>query len=292
MSGSGGGTNTVTSTQEFRPPSYITNSPQGNQWSNYLNNAQNLASQPYTPNPNPQTAPLNNTQLSGLNQAIDLGQNGSPSGNAAAQTSMGIMQNGGDNPYAGPNPYLDANINANADLMNRQYQQGTQATLNAQSARAGGFGSSAWQQMTNQGQAGLASAIGQMSNTARMQDYTHQGDMAQQGIQNQLQAANLGAGQLYQNDVNGARLTTGAGDALNAYQQQTLNDQNGAWNAQQQYPWQMLGNFGNALSQASGTSGTNTFTQQGQGGAPPWLSGLLGGGSLGLAAGNYFNWGQ
>lgn len=299
MSGGGGNTNT---TQEFRPPSYLTDSPHGNQWSNYVDNVTNNAQHPYVPNPNPQTAPLNNTQLSGLNQAIDIGQNGTPNGNAASQSVIGTLQGDGfrdpgTNPYAGPNQFLENNINQNADLMNRQYQQGTQATQNAMAARGGAFGSSAHQQMFEQGQAGLANSIGQMGNTARMQDYTTQQGLAENSLNrnqqayqnergNQMQAAGLAGGQLYQNDVNGARMVTGAGDAINAYQQQTLNDQNNAWQQQQQYPWQMLQNIGGALSQASGTAGSSTFSQNG--GGPGWLGGLLGGGSLGLGALNYF----
>ncbi len=323
--GGGGGTNTVTSTQEFRPPSYITQGgPNGsNLWSDYVNNVTNNASQPYTPNPNQQTADLNNTQRSGLDMAISIGRDGTPIGNQASQSVMGMLQNGGQdapglssnvqsgtNPYAGANPYLEGMINNTADLMNRQYQQGTQAQQNAAAARGGAFGSSAYQQMFDQGQAGLASSIGNMANQYRMGDYTTQQGLSENALnrnvgtqeynqgqkqgaynqnqQNMLGAAGLAGGQLYQNDVNGARMVTGAGDAINAYQQQTLDDQNNAWNAQQQYPWQMLQNVGGALSQASGTSGSSSYTTQGQGGAPSWLSGLLGGGALGLGALNYF----
>lgn len=323
MCGGGGGTNTVTSQQEFRPPSWLTDANGHNLWSEYVQNVIGNSQQGYQPNPNPQTAPLNNVQLAGLNQVVDVAQNGTPTSNAAQAQVMHTLNGDysgpgtqanftpGTNPYAGPNAYLDNMINSNADLMSRQYAQGAGATLNAMAARDGAFGSSAHQQMASQGAAGLANSIGQMANNARMQDYGMQQQLSENAINrnlgaqqwnnnaqqqayqfdrgNQMAAAGLGSGQMYQNDLNAGRAVTGVGDALHAYSQANLDDMNNAWNQRQQYPWQMLQNIGGALSQASGVAGSSNFTQQGNNGGMGWLSGLLGGGALGLAGLNYLN---
>lgn len=89
------------------------------------------------------------------------------------QTASGSMLNG--------NPYFDKNVNkAMGDIM-RNYQEAIAPGTNANFARAGAFGGSAWQQANERNQRGLGEALGNTANSMYSGNYG-------QERQNQMQA--------------------------------------------------------------------------------------------------------
>lgn len=138
--------------------------------SQYLQQAQTLSQQPGS---NP---------LMGAAQDITMGQaSNSLGGIDAARTGlMGVAAGQGyDN-----NPYFDATVQKSMGDITRNYQDAIAPQTDANFARAGAFGGSAWQQANERNQRGLGEALGNTSNAMRSGNYS-------QERQNQMQAYGL-----------------------------------------------------------------------------------------------------
>ena len=82
------------------------------------------------------------------------------------------------------NPYFDATVQKSMGDITRNYQEAIAPQTDANFARAGAFGGSAWQQANERNQRGLGEALGNTSNAMRSGNYS-------QERQNQMQAYGL-----------------------------------------------------------------------------------------------------
>ncbi len=270
----GGGSQT--STNEFKPPAYTQDA-----WKSYLSGAQQLASTPLQQYQGQVVAPLTGMTTGGLQQLTDFTQGGSPERTASGQAIVGAATGANANPYIGNNPYLSQMIDtSNAKIADR-YQSGTAAQNDAAHARSGTFGGSAWQQQTDRNQQDLAGALASNTNNLLGQNYNQSAQLAESGLNRSLNAAQVGIGQ--QGADQSAILAQIAAGQIPQQNYQQLLDAGKAYFSQgQQNPFTLQDFLGSALSRASGSGGTNTYTQPGQ--SP--ITGLLGLGALGYGLGN------
>ena len=138
--------------------------------SQYLSQAQTLSQQP------------------GSNSLMDRGAAGTLwqadnaySGINAARN--GLMEVADGNGY-NQNPYFDETVNKAMGDITRNYNETLTPQTNANFARAGAFGGSAWQQANERNQRGLGEALGKTSNAMRSGNYQNE-------RQNQMQAYGL-----------------------------------------------------------------------------------------------------
>lgn len=81
------------------------------------------------------------------------------------------LQGGGVNPYTteanaymGQNPFLDKMVGDVTANMSNAYESGTRATRDAQFARSGGYGSSAWDAQRTRDEGAFSGALGSTLN--------------------------------------------------------------------------------------------------------------------------------
>lgn len=146
---------------------------------------------------------------------------------AARSGLMGVAAGNGYN----QNPYFDATVDKAMGDITRNYQQAVAPGIDANFARAGAFGGSAWQQQHGEGQRMLAESLGQTANAMRSGNY-------QQERQNQMQAYGLLP------SVSSAGI--GAAQSLYGMGQQVQNE--GA---------NQLGILGNAINVGMGGAGSS-----------------------------------
>ena len=146
--------------------------------------AANLAAQPYKPYEYNRVADMNATQLEGLQYAADLAKGGSPgtaaAGNMTLNTLTGAYQNPyatsqtavAGNPMAGAttgtgsndfmginNPYLRGMIQSGQEDLTKAYRFGTAPQSDAMAALSRNYGGSAHQQATQMNQDQLLKAL-------------------------------------------------------------------------------------------------------------------------------------
>lgn len=269
-SSSGGTTNN--SVAEYKPPDYTVDP-----WKQYIQGVEQYTQTPYQQYGGMQVAPINDIQQQGINLIQDRALNGAPDLNAGRGAAMNIANGAyfNNNPWLS-NDYTNQVINDNANVMANAFARGTAAQTDAQFARAGAYGGSAYQDQQAANATGLNNSIGQMANQYQLQRTGMGAQDYQQGVNQMLGAGNL-AGSLSQDDWKAGQMLTGAGDAQQQYLQTLLNSSQSAFNQQQQYPAQMLDILRNALQAAGGGQGTSS-TQSTQGYNVNPISALLGGG--------------
>lgn len=357
-SGGGGGTNTA----RFEPPDYAV---QG--WSDYVNNATAITQQPYQPYQGMEIAPINNSQVQGMQYMANLAGNQSPDMMTARAMNQLTAAGGYENPYStiqtenGANPYQQyaaapqIEINRYRDGQNPYqgfspeyqnfkqgalddivgaYQRGTAAQTDSAFNRYGAIGGGGHVAQISNNENNLARNLGRTSsdmdfeqwgrsaglaesnmnrnsgleesainrvNDTRQGDYARQAQIAEAALNRSLQAqtGDLNRASQYwdqernrqmqtlplalqghQSDLTDAQRLIGLGDVQRQYQQDMLNQQKNSYNQWQQYPYQMLDIYGNALSRASGNYGTNTAQQTQNYQTNPYAA-LVGGGLLG-----------
>jgi hypothetical protein len=166
------------------------------------------------------------------------------------------------------NPYLEANIKTAQDDTTRAYNLAQVPAQNAAAVRSGSFGNSALGEMANQDQNLLQKNLGNLANSAHMQDYQNQQQLygQQQGFNEGQRQWNLGFGRNLSNDAYGQNmqnLTTGIGllGTLGNYNQGDLSTATGVQNAPANY-WSQFTNGANSLGgqggQATTTQGTSS----------------------------------
>ncbi len=223
---------------------------------------------------------------------------------------MGLT--GGTNAYAGANPYLEGVLQNTLGDVSRNYATGTAANTSAAAARANAFGSSGHNQLETMQAGELAKQLGGISSGMRMQDYGMQQQLAEAALSRQQQdlsrnaglaesglnrsqdiynderqrmlQANLFAPELAASDYRDAQALLGVGDVRREYQQDLLNQGLLDWQQQQQWPYQQLDAYGNAIGTAMGSGGQSTAI-----GPNPYqpnrTAGAIGGGLTGAASG-------
>ena len=287
--GGGGGGSSSSVTQQFLPPE-ITKPG----WQQYVNRATDLSNTPLQQYGGQMVANQSPMTTQGLQMLSDYAMQGTPERTAGGQALMGAMQGTVNpysttaNPYMGQNPYLSQMIDTSNQKIANQYQRGTAAQTDAQAARSGAYGGSAYADMVKQNEQGLAGALGANTNALLGQNYQQSAALAdaglnraaqgwQSGMTNALTGAQLGQSQ-QGIDAAAIQQFLAGGQIPQGYQQQLLNAAQQYFGQGQNMPYQQLEQFGGALGRASGSYGSTS-----QPGASP-ITGLLGLGALGLGA--------
>ncbi len=173
-----GGSKTQTTTQQTVIPEEV--KPL---LSSYLSQAQNLSSQ----------SPNNELMRTAANQMWGQANNAYSGINTAQQglqqTASGAMLNG--------NPYFGQTVNKALGDITRNYQEAVAPQTNANFARAGAFGGSAWQQANERNQRGLGEALGNTANSMYSGNYgqERQNQMQAYGLLPSVSSAGMGVAQ-------------------------------------------------------------------------------------------------
>lgn len=181
----------------------------------------------------------------------------------------------GTNPYAGPNPYLQQNIDATAADVTRGFQNNVLPALDAQARASGSFGNTAVDQQRQEAYRNLNTTLGNLSNAARFQDYGTQQQLGENALNRAQQNSQFGQNLDFNSwQANNALMRQGQQDQL-SFINQLLGWNNAGLSAatqQQNTPLSYWQQFLNGATQAGGLGGTNAQNLQGN----PWL-GALGG---------------
>ena len=172
-----GGSKTQTTTQQTVIPEEV--KPLLSQ---YLSQAQGLSQQ----------SPNNLMMRTAANDMYGQTANAYGGIDAARQGLLGVTQQ-----TPGQNPYLDQVIGKSMGDITRNYQDAIAPQTDANFARAGAFGGSAWQQANERNQRGLGEALGNTANQMRYQDYgdTQSRQMQAYGLLPSISSAGQGVAQ-------------------------------------------------------------------------------------------------
>ena len=173
-----GGSKTQTTTNQVEIPEEV--KPLLSQ---YLNQAQTLSQQPGS------NAMMNR----GAAQASWQADNAYSGINAARSGLMDVAAGQGYD----QNPYFDATVQKSMGDITRNYQEAIAPQTDANFARAGAFGGSAWQQANERNQRGLGEALGNTSNAMRSGNYSQerQNQMKAYGLLPSVSQAGMGVAQ-------------------------------------------------------------------------------------------------
>jgi hypothetical protein len=180
-----------------------------------------------------------------------------------------------NNPFLGQdNPYLQQNIDATLGDMTRNYNTMVKPNTESSMVASGSFGNSGLQQMQQNQQYDLNSAMGKTAAGMRMQDYGNQQNMYQwdQGFNRSLY------NDAYDQNMGNLNATVGLLNNMQNWNTQDINNATTLQNMPLNY-WQQFTNAANAVGQGYGTTSQNTNMP----GNP--LLGALGGWSLGTSIG-------
>lgn len=262
---SGGGS---TSTNEFKPPSY-TQQP----WQQYVSQAQQLAGQSLTPYQGATVAGLTPMTGSGLQMLSSYAMDGTPERRAGGEAIVNAATGAASNPYAGINPYLSQMIDTSNAKITDNYKRGTASQTDAQYARAGAYGGSNYNDAVSRNQQDLAGALGANTNQLLGQNYTQSAGLAENALNRQLTAAQVGQGQ--QNlDASAIQQMIAGGQIPEQNYQKLLDANKSLYQQNQQAPFTLMDFLGSALSRASGTGGSQTYTTPGMSPITAGLGGL------------------
>ena len=134
--------------------------------------------------------------------------------------------------------------------ISRNYQDAIAPQTDANFARAGAFGGSAWQQANERNQRGLGEALGNTSSAMRSGNYQNE-------RQNQMQAYGL-LPSVSQSGMGVAQNMYNMGAQGQAQNQAQLSAAQQAFIEQQQAPVNQLGILGNAVGVGMGGAGQST----------------------------------
>ena len=305
---SGGGGDSVT-TQNTVPPEFSGLASDVGQM------GRQFANLPYQPYPYAQIAPFNPYQYMGFDMTANRAF-GSQIPKQAEQSLTGQIQ-GQLNPYAdaktqvatnlyaGPNPFLESNIQSTLGDMTNQYNMNVAPSMVTSALKSGSFGNSGLAEREDANRYALAKAMGNTAGNMRMQDYTLQGQFGENAA-NRLTSANandlarnsgayenmfgrqmgaLGmAPSIYSLGYQPAQQLGAIGSTMQQQGQNELNAQYGQFQESQNWPFKI---FDTMRSPFGGINPGGTSTQTGPSGSP--AAGLLGGAMVGNRIGQ--NWG-
>lgn len=227
-----------------------------------------LSQMPFNPYPYETVAPFTQDQQSAMDAVRQRATAGSPVVNAAQEQMMNTIQGDYLNPQT--NPYLQQTYDLAADRMGDAFSRGTAAQTDANFARAGAFGGSAWQEAQEGNQRAFGDALGTLGANLFGNNYAQERNRQQQASQF---APNLAA-----QDYRDAEALLNIGGMQQGLGQQYLTDDFSRFQQAQQYPYQQFQTFGQMFNPALGSQSTQTAP-----GVSP-VNGLLGGalGGLGI----------
>ena len=216
------------------------------------------------------TAGLNNMQQNSMQMIQDRAKNGSQVVNAGQGNVMDTLSG---KYLSEGNPYLGGAIDRASQDVTRNYT-GAVNNTDANFARSGAFGGSAWQQAQEGAQRQLATGLGDVATQMRYQDYGAE-------RQNQMAAQQMALAYGDQPYKDAAQLSQ-AGATQYGYDQQLISDQQDLFNEQAQSPYKSLDVLANTIKGAVGGGGqvsqsgpgANPYAQAAGGAAA--LYGLLG----------------
>lgn len=240
----------------------------------YLNQASQVANQPYETYQGQRIANLTPEQYMGAGLTSAQALNGFQGQNDAFSNYAATMRGDFMNPDS--NPWLAANAQKAMGDITNAYRSGTKPQTDAAASRAGAFGGSAWQQMVGNNERTLGDSLGNAANQFYGQNYMNERNNQMQGLGMLPQMQNVGY-------TDAAKLM-GVGDNFRQYQQDLLNTNYSDWQEAQNYPTRQLDIMGNALRATMGAGGSTTTSQSG-GYKPSPFAGALGGGMAGYAMG-------
>jgi hypothetical protein len=194
---------------------------------NFLNNANTIASTPYTANPNPRVAPMTDDQNSAYSTVRNLQGQYQPAVNYA-QGLAGVSGAGFDNNAFGSyfNPYTSQVVNQIGDLAQRNLTENLLPAVNDSFIRGGQFGSRGNFDLTERALRDTQEAALNQQGQLLNQGFQQQVQNMQQGQQNQNAAAQT-LGQLAQTGqqlgLQGAAAQEAAGSAVQQQGQKNLD---------------------------------------------------------------------
>lgn len=227
-----------------------------------------LSQMPFNPYPYETVAPFTQDQQSAMDAVRQRATAGSPVVNAAQQQTLNTIQGDYLNPQT--NPYLQQTYDLAADRMGDAFSRGTAAQTDANFARAGAFGGSAWQEAQEGNQRAFGDALGTLGANLFGNNYAQE--------RNRQQQASMFAPNLAAQDYRDAEALLNIGGMQQGLGQQYLTDDFSRFQQAQQYPYQQFQTFGQMFNPALGSQSTQTLP-----GVSP-AAGLLGGalGGLGI----------
>jgi len=161
--------------------------------SDYLRRASELSQQPGAVYGGQRVADMTDLQKSGMSDMWGQAANSYGGIDAARTGLMGVAAGQGYD----QNPYFDATVQKSLGDITRNYQDAIAPQTDANFARAGAFGGSAWQQANERNQRGLGEALGNTSNAMRSGNYQNerQNQMQAYGLLPQVSQAGMGVAQ-------------------------------------------------------------------------------------------------
>lgn len=252
MSGGGGGSSqtqstTVTPWKGVQP--HLTD---------YLKQSQTQQGTPFQFNAGDQIAPFSPEQQYGLAATTQRAIQGSPVNMAAQNNAYGTLQ--GDFMSPDSNPWLKQNVGRAMDDV--------QTRVNSQFNNAN-FGGTAHQEVLSRGLGETAAGM--------------YGENYQQERGRQMQAQALAPG-LAETDYRDMQALLGVGDARRGLSQDYLNQANGLFNQNVEYPQQQLDAYGRAIGLGMGV-GSNQVSKSPNPNQSSPLAGAIGGAATGFSVG-------
>ena len=272
---SGGGDSGGTKTTIVEPPAYAVP-----HLKYALTQGKKLASTPYQAYTGKELAGFDPNQIYGMNIAQNRALNGDPN----IARSNRLVENTLNNQYLGQgaynnrmagvdNKYLQGVINNSNNDITRSFKNATAPQTDANFARAGAFGGSAWRNSTAENDRQLASELAKNTSNLRYQDFDQQRNLAEnfanrqtevyqnernrqmQSVQDALQLGN-------QRYVDSEALMK-IGQAKQEQQQKGLNLAYDKFNEKNNYQTQQLESFSNLLAKLMGNTGNTSLSKGG-----------------------------
>jgi hypothetical protein len=246
----------------------------------YMDMAWGIGTKPYEGYQGQQIAGLNDYQNMGAGLTSAQALNGFQGQDDVMDNYQSMMR--GDYLSPDSNPWLGAVANKAMGDISNNYMNSIKPQLDANFARSGAFGGSAWQEANNQGLQQLGDSLGNTANQFYATNYANERGNQMQGLGMAGAMQNLG--------YTDAQKLTGVGDAFRQYQQDLLNQGQANWNESQNYPYRQLDTIGNALRATMGAGSSQTTSNSG-GYKPSPVASAIGGGMGGYALGDMFGMG-
>lgn len=242
----------------------------------YLNQvyqqAEGLRSNPMQYYPGSTVVPQSGQTLDALASMENRARTGSPIATEGNNQYLATLR--GD--YLNSNPYLDAMYNRASRPLVENYRNATAPSTQAAFARAGRYGSGAYDQAQSTNESNLGRSLGELATDIYGRSYESERGRQDQAMQ--------GAPQYAQGDYLDAMQLANVGGQYEQQAGLNLQDAINRFNFTQQEPWTRLGNYNSLIQGDYGR--TNTITQPIYKQQSNTFGNILGGlGGLGLLAG-------
>jgi hypothetical protein len=262
MGGGSGGGNTTTTTKselpEYAKPYAI----------ELLNRGSALSNQQYVPYTGQQKAGFDPAQEKALNMSMQRGLMGNAATNAGQENLVNTLN--GNYLDVSKNPAFEQGLK---DISN-QYKIGTAAQTDSAFNRAGNYGGSSYDEVTENNNRAYSDSMNKFA-----------GDLYNEERTNQIRAATL-APQYADQEAKDINMVAGVGDARQGMAQDQLDILYQNWFNQQQQPYRNLDVLSSSLSGSVGNQGTTIQAAPQQ--KKNKVAGTLGGAATGASVGSLF----